>query len=143
MLAHGFMASMGAPPQDASLFVSNLLSEPGPSSRLELKHETWSSRTQSGSIELYPIPMEEFDLLHLKLPDKKEEMITGNGIERPSIWIVVKGEVTVEAVNWGEQSNQAERLKSGQVVFIKPGTRVKLEKLGDEVVEAWAAFCEA
>jgi len=87
--------------------------------------------------------MEEFDLLHLKLENEKEEMITGNGIDGPSIWIVVKGEITVEAVNWGEQSNQTERLKTGQVVFIKPGTRVKFERFGDEVVEAWAAFCEA
>lgn len=81
--------------------------------------------------------------MHLKLDKGKEEKITGNGIDGPSIWIVVKGDVTVEAINWGEQSNQTETLKTGQVVFIKSGTRVRFEKFGDEVVEAWVAFCEA
>jgi hypothetical protein len=41
--------------------------------------------------------MEEFDLLHLTLDKEKEEMIVGNGIDGPSIWIVVKGEVAMEA----------------------------------------------
>ena len=142
MLAHGFMASMGAPPQDASLFVSNLLSEPGRSSRLKLQHKPWSGRTQSQNIEFYDIPMEEFDLLHLTLDKEEEEMIVGNGIDGPSIWILVQGTLDVEAVNWGEQSNQRERLMCGQVVFVKPGTRIKFEKIGEEKVEAWAAFCE-
>jgi hypothetical protein len=86
--------------------------------------------------------MEEFDLLHLTLDNEKEEMIVGNGIDGPSIWIVVKGEVAMEAINWGEQVNQMERLKTGQVVFVKPGMRLKFEKFGDDVAEAWAAFCE-
>jgi hypothetical protein len=62
---------MGIPPQDASLFVSNLLSEPGRSSRLELKYEVWSSRIRYNNIELYSIPMEEFDILHLTLKNGK------------------------------------------------------------------------
>jgi hypothetical protein len=143
MLAHGFMASMGAPPQDPSLFVSNLLSERGRSSRLELGHKPWAGRTQSQNIELYEITMEEFDLLHLTLDKETEEMIVGNGIEGPSIWILIKGESDVEAVNWGERLNQRERLRCGQVIFVKPRTRMRFERVGEEKVEAWAAFCEA
>lgn len=87
--------------------------------------------------------MEEFDLLYLTLDKENEDMIVGNGIDGPSMWILVKGKLDVEAVNWGEQTNQRERLTCGQVIFVKPGTRVRFEKHGEEKVEAWAAFCEA
>lgn len=141
MLAHGFMSSMGIPPQDASLFVSNLLADPGPSYRLELKHEVWgSSRTKHDNIELYSIPMEEFDILHLTLKMGKEvEMIEG-GIDGPSIWIVVKGAVEVEIVD--NKEKQTEKLATGQIIFVKPGTGLRFTRVGNEDVEAWAAFCE-
>jgi mannose-6-phosphate isomerase class I len=141
MIAHGFMSSMGLPPQDASLFVSNLLSEPGPSSRLELEHEKWSSRTKYENIELYNVPMEEFDILHLTLKGKRTEIIE-RGIDGPSIWIVVKGTIEIEVVS-NEKGKQTEKLKTGQIVFVKPGTELKFTDVGDEDAEAWAAFCEA
>jgi mannose-6-phosphate isomerase-like protein (cupin superfamily) len=138
MLAHGFMSSMGIPPQDASLFVSNLLSEPGRSSRLELKYEVWSSRIRYNNIELYSIPMEEFDILHLTLKTGKDSEMIEGGFDGPSIWIVVKGTVEVEVDN----GKQTERLSTGQIVFVKPGTGLKFTRVGNDDVEAWAAFCE-
>jgi mannose-6-phosphate isomerase class I len=141
MIAHGSMSSMGLPPQDASLFASNLLAEPGPSSRLELKHEVWSSRIKYENIELYKIPMEEFDILHLTLKGKRTEIIE-RGIDGPSIWIVVKGTIEIEVVN-NEKGKQTEKLKTGQIVFVKPTTELKFTDVGDEDAEAWAAFCEA
>jgi mannose-6-phosphate isomerase-like protein (cupin superfamily) len=140
MLAHGFMSSMGIPPQDSSLFVSNLLAEPGRSSRLELKHEVWSSRIKHKNIELYSVPMEEFDILHLTLETGKDSEIIEGEIDGPSIWIVVKGTVEVEVVD--DKGTPTEQLATGQIVFVKPGTGLKFSKVGNEEVEAWAAFCE-
>lgn len=140
MLGHGFMSSMDASPQAASLFVSNLLTESGRSSELELHHENWRDRSKHGCIEFYQIPMEEFDILNLVLNDeKREETIIKGGINGPSIWIVTKGTVNVDT----DMTSQKERLETGQVIFVKPGTELKFSSVNGSEVEAWAAFCEA
>jgi len=138
MLGHGFMSSMDASPQAASLFVSNLLTETGRSSELELHHENWHDRSKHGGIEFYQIPMEEFDILNLVLNDERREETIKGGINGPSIWIVTKGAVYIDA-----DTSQKERLETGQVIFVKPGTELKFSSVNSSEVEAWAAFCEA
>jgi mannose-6-phosphate isomerase len=115
MLGDGFMFSMGEEPQRAPLFVSNLLDDASRAEKLLLEREDW------GSIELYKIPKEEFDIFHF----------TGIGeikIDGPSVWICVEGSIEIDA-------GQIERLTAGQVVFIRPGT-VKPSAAGDH----WVAF---
>jgi mannose-6-phosphate isomerase class I len=129
------MASMAASPQEASLFVSNLLTQTGRSSDLELHHGKWQGRTKNSRIEFYQIPMEEFDILHLVLKANEQEVIH-KGIHGPSIWIVMNGVVEVEA------SGQREKLQGGQVIFVKPESELTFSSIGDVEVEAWAAFCE-
>jgi mannose-6-phosphate isomerase class I len=135
------MASMGKPPQDASLFVSNLLSNSGPSSRLELEHRIWSGRVEKGNTEVYPIPMEVFDILHLKLEAEKEEI--WDALNGPSILIVISGQVDIEVENNADEVIQSERVHTGQILFVKPGTGLKFRRVGETNVELWAAFCEA
>jgi len=140
MIVHGFMASMDADPQSASMFASNLLPEPGPSSRLELQHEIWAPHSTFDRIELYEIPLEEFDILHLELPKGSVEEMKAGGIDGPSLWIVTEGTVIMEAMGDKGQT-QAEKAFAGQVVFVKPNTVLKFLATEGEV-QAWAACCE-
>ena len=97
MIAHGFMASMGILPQDASIFVVNLLSGPCPSSRFALEHKVWSSRTESVNIKFYSISTGVFDIVHLNLTER-QETLTGGDINGPNIWSVVMGIIEFESV---------------------------------------------
>jgi len=121
------MSSMGGPPQDASLFVSSLLGETKRSKELELHHEPWKG---TKGVELYKIPMEEFNILHWKV--KGEDQVPA--IDGPCIWIVTDGAIEVD------DGRQKETLHTGQVVFIRPGTALKVNAL--QGAEAWGAFCE-
>ncbi|TGZ79040.1 RmlC-like cupin [Ascodesmis nigricans] len=82
-------------------------------------------------------PIEEFDLLKISLKDGEEEVLA-EGIDGPSVFIITKGQVLMEAESGGRV--QKEELKTGQAVFVMPGRGWKMS--GEGETEVWGAFVE-
>jgi mannose-6-phosphate isomerase len=110
--------------------------EPMESKNLELKHETWK-KSSTGKTQIFYAPMDEFDLLNTKLAKEEKELVK-DGINGPAVFIVTEGDVSLCQTK-GEEKE--EKLKQGQVVFIKPNTGFKL-KATTEQAEVWGAFIE-
>jgi mannose-6-phosphate isomerase len=110
--------------------------EPVESKNLELKHETWK-KSGTGKTQIFYAPMDEFDLLNTKLAKGEQELVK-NGINGPAVFLVTEGDVELGHTKGGEK---VEKLKQGQVVFIKPNTGYKLQAT-TEKAEVWGAFLE-
>lgn len=72
--------------------------------------------------------MTEFDLLHLTLDDEHEEMILGNWIDGPYIWIVTTETVDMTGVKWGRESNQW-AVEDGEGGFCEAGHEGEVSKV--------------
>jgi mannose-6-phosphate isomerase class I len=103
---------------------------------LELKHSQWSKGSQ-GKTEFYDVPMDEFDLLNIKLENGEEEVVK-EGIRGPSVFVVNQGRVVLSAL----QGDKEEELSTGNVVMIKPGFGWKVKAVEGKA-DVWGAFVEA
>lgn len=87
---------------------------------------------------MYEVPMPEFNLLSLKFARGGEGEIINEGISGPCIFIVVSGEVSLKGT---DRDDAKEKMKTGQVVFVKPNVGFKMKALGGGA-EVWGAFVE-
>jgi mannose-6-phosphate isomerase len=128
---------LGAPAEqnDARVFVEMLRYDASEARRLGLAHETWA-RSASGRSRLFRAPMDEFDLLNTKLEPGQGDAVDG-GIDGPAVFVVTHGEATLSRTD----GTQAETLREGQVVFVKPRTSFRLA--AEQGAQVWGAFVEA
>jgi hypothetical protein len=108
---------------------------PKPTTSFDMKHDTWE-RSESGRTRIYYSPWDEFDLLYTKLASGEKDK-TGEGVMGPTIFVVTEGEVLMKH----HGGLQGEKLKKGQVVFVKPGNGWEWEA-AEGGAEVWGAFVE-
>ncbi|KAI5816391.1 RmlC-like cupin domain-containing protein [Pyronema omphalodes] len=116
-------------------FASELDFSPKPATSFDMKHDKWE-RSESGKTKIYYSPWDEFDLLYTKLGNGEKDK-TSKGVMGPTIFVVTEGEVLMKH----SDRLQEERLKKGQVVFVKPGHGWEWEAAQDGA-EIWGAFVE-
>lgn len=145
MLAHGFTA-----PEERSsgeTFISSVAfkSHSNPDNAivppsLHLASEPWK-RSHQGKTTHYPVPMEEFDLLHIHLSHKDdfEEMTSASGpINGPLILLVTEGRAEIQSKDGAE----TRLLEKGRAVFVRPDVEWKVTAVTDGETELWGAFVE-
>ncbi|KAL7275195.1 hypothetical protein RUND412_001872 [Rhizina undulata] len=146
MIACGFQPE--SEKNDTDTFVDTLSYDDSPSTSMELKHSPWS-KSANQKIQLYHVPLEEFDLLNLKLGTAESDKVE-KGISGPSIFVVTAGSIKFTALTSGTSTSgtptsgagKEEALKTGQVVFVMPDVGFSMENVGNGGAEAWAAFVE-
>lgn len=87
---------------------------------------------------MYEVPIPESSLLNLRFARGDEGEIINGGISGPCIFIVVSGEVCLMGI---DRDDAKERMKTGQVVFVKPNVGFGMKALGGGA-EVWGAFVE-
>lgn len=101
------------------------------SDRGRLSPTAWS-KSQPSSVEalLYDPPIAEFSVVTIRL--EKRSKVVNDGVDGPSILLVLDGEVEVEGL----------KLKRGQLAFIGAGVKVEIANVGEEEVGLARAFVE-
>jgi mannose-6-phosphate isomerase class I len=130
---------------DPHIFLKALDYKTSVSKNLELKHTKWEKSTR-GATHFYKAPMDEFDLLNIRLGTiggagggSGEEEVVKEGIQGPSVFVVNEGRVVFSTV----EGQHEEDLPTGHVVFIKPKTAWKVRAVDGGKADVWGAFVEA
>lgn len=102
------------------------------SNRGRLEPTRWTKcKGEAGEAMLYDPPIEEFSVVAMKVKEGGE--VRNEGVEGPSILLVLEGEVEVEGL----------RLVKGQLAFIAAGEEVGMKNVGKGEVRLARAFVEA
>lgn len=145
MLAHGFQ-----PPEERSsptALISSVAFRvhsnpdllPIPPS-LALPSEPWGW-SKGGKTTHYPVPLEEFDLIHVVLNgngDFEETTPFPRPINGPLVFIVIRGAAEIQLRN-GRESMVMER---GRAVFVRPDVVWRITATAQDGADIWGAFEE-
>ncbi|GAA5942344.1 uncharacterized protein JCM15063_002977 [Sporobolomyces koalae] len=130
MVAHG----LGTEEQGGiSTFVDMLSYRHLPASKLLLEYQDKSPLGHQGLTRHYKVPIAEFDLVSISLASSSTQE-TLKPLDGPLTFVVTEGSVSVTV------EGETLKLSQGQAAFVKAGSEITFESIGDKKVELWGAF---